>query len=429
MGRPMPTTKAQVSGHKFLRRRVEHGLVMGDIRMIHDPMATRRRALMFGIIAVALVAVGCALLAWLQPNPAPGQAKIVRSSQGQLFALVDETYHPVANLASARIIAGESAQPASIGDSYLTQAQLGAPVGIVDAPGFLAPAAQAEGGSWLACYAAGADQEVFPTQLGGAQEDIGRTVVVAHSTAQAAAKPTAALVRVEDQEWLVNSQGRTALPAADSPEGRVVRRVLGIDTDTFMWALPAEVLNAFAERPAIRFPDPLPTVVDTGRGVKGLRGQTEDGVFPLTETQATMLIDMGAKLDSAEGEEIAAAADARPRFNLPDITPSLVSPERGWVCANADGGLTIAPPADGVVALSGDGVADSFTGLDGGGVGVDTGNGYQVVSATGQRHRVEDPAVLEALGLDGSAAAPWEIIRLLPEGTALTRQEALRVTY
>ena len=25
MARPLPTTKAQVSGHKFLRRRVEHG--------------------------------------------------------------------------------------------------------------------------------------------------------------------------------------------------------------------------------------------------------------------------------------------------------------------------------------------------------------------------------------------------------------------
>ena len=45
MARPLPTTKAQVSGHKFLRRRVEHGLVLGDIRMIHDPLARRRKAL------------------------------------------------------------------------------------------------------------------------------------------------------------------------------------------------------------------------------------------------------------------------------------------------------------------------------------------------------------------------------------------------
>lgn len=46
MARALPTTKAQVSGHKFLVRRLEHGLVFGDIRMIHDPLKRRRRALL-----------------------------------------------------------------------------------------------------------------------------------------------------------------------------------------------------------------------------------------------------------------------------------------------------------------------------------------------------------------------------------------------
>ena len=74
MPRPMPTTKAQVSAHKFLQRRVEHGLILGDIRMIHDPLASRRRALIFGSIAVAFLAIGSGMLAWLQPNPNPGDA-------------------------------------------------------------------------------------------------------------------------------------------------------------------------------------------------------------------------------------------------------------------------------------------------------------------------------------------------------------------
>lgn len=111
MPRPMPTTKAQVSGHKFLQRRVEHGLILGDIRMIHDPLASRRRALIFGSIAVAFLAIGSGMLAWLQPNPNPGDAPIVRSQQGQLFVLVNDSYHPVSNLASARLIAGEPAAP------------------------------------------------------------------------------------------------------------------------------------------------------------------------------------------------------------------------------------------------------------------------------------------------------------------------------
>ena len=41
--RLLPTTRAQVSGHRFMRRRVEHGLIFGDIRMIHDPLASRQR--------------------------------------------------------------------------------------------------------------------------------------------------------------------------------------------------------------------------------------------------------------------------------------------------------------------------------------------------------------------------------------------------
>ena len=36
MAKLLPTTKTQVSGHRFMRRRVEHGIVFGDVRMIHD---------------------------------------------------------------------------------------------------------------------------------------------------------------------------------------------------------------------------------------------------------------------------------------------------------------------------------------------------------------------------------------------------------
>ena len=153
MARPLPTTKAQVSGHKFLRRRVEHGLVLGDIRMIHDPLARRRKALLFGGVGVAFLAVGSGMLAWLQPSPQPGDAPIVRSEQGQLFVDVNDTYHPVFNLASARIIAGQAAEAQTIGDEHLQEALLGSPVGISDAPGYLAAAGETPQQRWAACLA------------------------------------------------------------------------------------------------------------------------------------------------------------------------------------------------------------------------------------------------------------------------------------
>ncbi|MGO1571730.1 type VII secretion protein EccB, partial [Corynebacterium casei] len=113
---------------------MQHALVLGDISMIHDPLASRRRALIFGAIAVVLIALGSGLLAWLRPDPNPGDAQLLRSEQSQLYVRVEETLHPVANLASARLILGEAAEPASIGSSALEDAALGTPIGIADAP-------------------------------------------------------------------------------------------------------------------------------------------------------------------------------------------------------------------------------------------------------------------------------------------------------
>ena len=90
MSKILPTTKAQVSGHKFLVRRMQHALVLGDISMIHDPLASRRRALIFGIVAVLLISLGSGLLAWLRPDPDPGQAELLSSEQGQLYVRVDD---------------------------------------------------------------------------------------------------------------------------------------------------------------------------------------------------------------------------------------------------------------------------------------------------------------------------------------------------
>lgn len=442
MGTPMPTTKAQVSGHKFLRRRVEHGLVMGDVRMIHDPLATRKRALTFGAIAVGLISIGSGLLAWLQPNPAPGEAPIVRSAQGQLFVRVDDAYHPVANLASARIIAGEAAEPVSIGDEYLEQSQLGSPLGIGDAPGYLAMGGAHGVGSWSACFAGdlAVEEGEFPTVIGDPGEVAAGEVVVAEGLHTVALRDDqAALVASADKQWMITAAGRAQLPATDTTQGRVMSRALGITDATEIWELPEQVLNAYPELPAIAFPDRLPAVVDTNKGAQGLWALVGTGenqrVWPLTETQATMLVDAGAELQRIDASQVATIESTAPRGNLPAQAPTWVSADDGWLCAsppvdgthNTTAGL--AAPVGGTVALSGDGVADHFVGLSAGGVGVDTGHGYHVVSATGQRHLVDDAQVLGALGVGQPHRAPWDVIRLLPEATALNRAEALKVTY
>ena len=93
--RLLPTTKVQVSGHRFMRRRVEHGLIFGDVRMIHDPLASRRRATAFGTISVLLISGVMGLYAWMRPNPDPGDAPILRAADGELYVRVDDMVHPV----------------------------------------------------------------------------------------------------------------------------------------------------------------------------------------------------------------------------------------------------------------------------------------------------------------------------------------------
>ena len=56
------TTKVQVSGWRFLLRRVEHAIVRRDTRMFDDPLQFYSRAVGAGITIAVLVCLGAGLL-------------------------------------------------------------------------------------------------------------------------------------------------------------------------------------------------------------------------------------------------------------------------------------------------------------------------------------------------------------------------------
>lgn len=405
----LPTTSAQVSGHRFLRRRVEHGLVFGDIRMIHDPLGTRSRALLLGVIATVLTGLGAGLMAWASPNPDPGDAVILADEQGGLYARVGEDLHPVANLASARLIAGEPADPASIGAGRLADTPLGSPLGIPGAPGLIGEDIPDQ---WSVCWAA-------PS---------GEVVVRAGAGAVQLREEEAVLVRQGGSEWVLTAEGRRELPPAQSPAGRVLRRGLGIDADTPAADVPAEVLSAVREHPAWRIPEPVPEVLHTD-SESGSWAVVAGEVASVTPVQAGLLADAGAAERWIDRAELA----AYPSFGggevpLPRLRPEWVDPVDRAVCADEEGRAATAPPAAAGVALSGRAVADRFSGPGAGAFAVDTGYGLQVVSGAGRRHAT-GAEELAALGFGEAAPAPWEILRLLPEGEKLSREAALRATY
>ena len=142
-----------------------------------------------------------------------------------------------------------------------------------------------------------------------------------------------------------------------------------------------------------------------------------------------MLADASAPLRTVSTQELAGLADITdPAIDvLPATVPSIVDGD-SWLCANTEGAAVELTPVDSLVELPGESSASYFTGLSGGAVAVDTGSGVHVIESTGRRHELPDVALVDALGVDVQEAA-WPIVRLLPEATALTRENALAASY
>lgn len=434
MAKLLPTTRAQVSGHQFMRRRMEHGLLFGDIRMIHDPLSARHRATVFGVAAVVMIAGVMGLFAWMRPNADPGDAPILRASDGTLYVRVDDTVHPVTNLSSARLIAGAAADPSRVGDEHLAAMPRGVPVGIVAAPAMFAPEGAVDA-AWSVCAVPG------------------RVTVVAGQRPEPLLGDDTVLATDGTRQWLVTGEGRQLLPDATTPHGRIVRRALGVGHTTPMWEPPLQVMTALKELPPVSVPTPdrLPEVLVAESGAWALfNGRIE----PLSEVQQAVLLDAGAKQRSIGREQLATYQDGDLGLTIPERRPQWVDPVQQTVCVDQDrgGAVQSGTEHDGTehagaehagtarygavrsgdasaIALSGASVATHFAGLADGSIGVDSGHGFHVVASNGLRHRAPDAETLATVGAVHVERVPWEIVSLLPEGEELTRAAALTATY
>ena len=108
------TTKVQVSGWRFLLRRVEHAIVRRDTRMFDDPLQFYSRAVSLGIVIAVLVCLGAALLAYFKPlGKRGGDTLLVDRTTNQLYVVMPGTgqLRPVYNLTSARLVLGNREHP------------------------------------------------------------------------------------------------------------------------------------------------------------------------------------------------------------------------------------------------------------------------------------------------------------------------------
>ncbi|MFD5869237.1 type VII secretion protein EccB [Corynebacterium sp. NPDC060344] len=425
-----PTTPAQISGHRFLVRRVEHALVRADARMLHDPLRTRGRAVAAGAALLVLVLAGTVIMGLIRPRDgaADGDLVLVRDT-GALHVRIDDRIHPVANLASARLVLGQPVEPVRVGPGALDDVVAGHPVGIPGAPAIAA--AEPPG----APAAVGVCENAEPAL----HEPIAVRETVARTGALPADDGVAALLHDGDRLWLVHG-GRRALIDASDP---TVARALGLAAapvrpagPALLGALPEIAPVAVPELPGAGEPAPWPAPFDrVGRVVEVAERRVvvlADGAVDVPPVVAEVF---AARFGTAVATEpdlaavpVAAAPDAS---SLPaDITGW--APADGWLCVDADERatvVTVGKQPSGVVPYpQADGAGPAMDGFAGGAPGtvaVDTGAGVHLVTPEGTRHQVEDRRTLAALGYPSAVPVPWRVLSSLREGPELTRAAAL----
>ncbi|MGC4960232.1 type VII secretion protein EccB [Gordonia sp. DT218] len=472
------TTKAQVNGYRFLLRRLEHALVRRDVRMLHDPMRSQLQALLVGTVLGLLVLGGCGVWGLVKPQGSVGDAKIVVSKDsGGNYVLIDDTMHPVLNLASARLITGSSESPKSVSDGKLASYRRGPLLGIPGAPAALQSSAHGGQSFWTVCDTATVSPDVSGEAIEltviGDRPELGGSIGTARPD-------EAALVTNGGKDFLIYTVERNGEPAAVRAQVDTssvpVMRALHLEGATPR-EMSAGLLNTFPEVDPLTVPEidgaGKPGAlhdddVQVGSVVKsvGIDDQTSyyvvlrDGVQQIGEATAEILRladrDGAAPVRTVAPGQVAASptGERLPVDDFPGHTPSLVDVQsagtlcQSWSRGAGDTAATTRFLVGRELPLAEGAAPVQVSSADGSGPGVDQvylrpGSGEYIqttgsepssqraesryyISDFGIRYGVSDAGTGQVLGLgDGPTRAPWSVISLLTAGPSLSRSAAL----
>ncbi|SNT44511.1 type VII secretion protein EccB [Rhodococcoides kyotonense] len=461
-----PTTKWQVGGYRFLVRRMEHALVRRDVRMSHDPMRSQSRALSVGVVIACIGLAGCAALALLRPQDKIGDSTIVvAKGSGAMFVRVDESFHPVLNLASARLIVGRPETPTIVAESELDGRPRGSLVGIPGAPSALPQDDDAAAQAWSVCDTLGSTGGVTATTV------IVGDPLYSNETAPLS-EDEAFLWQTSDGTFLVYGGVRARIDLGN----RAVVRALGLD-DAVPSSVSPGVADAIPVAPPITPPfipraGELPSYPLAGKTIGSVVKVSgvdvryyvvlENGIQSITESTAQLITFADSQgnqqIDSLSPDVLSQAPTVANLAveTFPVVAPSIVDTETApvgcvtWVPMSAtDGGPTarIVTSAGSALPLAAEAQPVRLAQADGGGPAADAvylapGSGGFVrttgiepnstrrdasffVADTGVRFGVPDAESATALGLVTPVDAPWQIVELLGIGPVLSRSAAL----
>lgn len=144
-------TRHQISGWRFLIRRISNGVALHDTRMLSDPLRRQGRALGVGALLGAVLIAGAFVLSMLKPAGVSGvHAVLAERSTNALYVVVNDQLHPVLNLASARLIVGNPATPTLVKASEIDKFPLGNTLGIPNAPSRMVQSRDRDA-RWMVC--------------------------------------------------------------------------------------------------------------------------------------------------------------------------------------------------------------------------------------------------------------------------------------
>ncbi|MDY6996702.1 MAG: type VII secretion protein EccB [Actinomycetota bacterium] len=454
------TTKVQVSGWRFLLRRVEHAIVRRDTRMFDDPLQFYSRAVTAGIVIAVLICLGAALLAYFKPLGKRGRdSLLVDRTTNQLYVVLPDSgqLRPVYNLTSARLILGNSNNPVAVKSEELDQMPKGQPLGIPGAP-YATPVSSTPAQQWSLCDTVIQPESVAPT--------VDTSVLITALALDGSVGPMrpeqGMLVSYEGQDWLVTDNGRHAIDLAD----RAVTSAVGIPVTARTAPMSEGLFNALPDAgpwrlpaiPAAGAPNSigLPPELVIGTVFTTVTDDDEqhhvvlpNGVAKVNDTTAAALRATNSYgLISPPSMEPSAVARVPERVYdspLPDTPMDMLSREEipalcwSWQREPGDqapkttviAGRHLPLPASqmntGIKQITGDATVHISGGQY---IQLQSpdprfGENLYYIDPQGVRYGLPDQDTAAKLGLAAPATAPWQVVSLLVDGPVLSQGAAL----
>jgi type VII secretion protein EccB len=473
-------TRHQVSGWRFVMRRIASGVALHDTRMLVDPLRTQTRAVLMGVIVLIAALGGCFVFSLIRPNGSAANNPVLADrSTTALYVRVGDRLHPVLNLASARLIAGRAVNPTLVKSSELDKFPLGNLIGIPGAPERLVQNTRKDA-DWTVCDAASGAVAGVTVIAGALDSDGARAATLGAGNAVLVSNPTGT--------WLLWDGRRSRINLAD----HAVTGALGLGTEIpAPRPIAAGLFNAIPEAPPLTAPVipgagtspafglPVPAPVGAVVEAHGLESSSAngtlyyavlpDGLQPVSPVLAAVLrnsnsygLDQPPRLSADKvaklpvSRQLDTSRYPEQRISLLDAAHDPVSCAHWSKLAGAStNSLTLL--AGSALPIPDAVHTEDLVGAGAGGaanrVAIAPGSGYfaQIVgqntasptvgslfwiSDTGVRYGIDNEAAqggvtgnaktAEALGLSSpSTPIPWSILSLYAPGPTLSRADAL----